>query len=52
MRLKFVFAIIVFALLIVLCGAYAVYRATANPYDFPIDLVYTWVDGNGPGMAG
>lgn len=48
MRVKFMFAIILFALIVVLTGGYMAYRAVANPYDFPIDLVYTWVDGNDP----
>lgn len=46
MRLKFMSAIILFALIVILTGGYMAYRAVMNPYDFPIDLVYTWVDGN------
>lgn len=48
MRIKFMFAIILFSLIVILTGGYMAYRAVSNPYDFPIDLVYTWVDGNDP----
>lgn len=46
MRIKFVFAICLYALIVVCSGFFAAFRAVSNPYDFPIDLVYTWVDGN------
>ena len=48
MRLKFMSAIVLFALIVILTGSGIAYRAVSNPYDFPIDLVYTWVDGNDP----